>query len=1205
MKTEIDKRDRSNSFDISVGRSNTRKQIERRCPSTAALVVKDRRNHCVFCDGKHASEHCDNVKTLDVNVIKELVKKFKLCFRCFRDSHLARQCKVRCTICHKNHNYLFCFKRQDCQTTETNTNPKVVTFSSSEISGKSTMMQVCTLYVDKVNLTLLFDNGSDRSFISSDAVKRLRPNYVGKEDISYCGFGESVPTKVVSRNVYNVQFNGKEKSEKILLTEIPEICTTMYRPKVPVKLLEEFQGLKWANRYDKGERVKVDVLIGLDYYWKLMRPGKSAHSASGLVANETIFGNWVLSGSWQTENYPRTRVSNGNQLLVLDTVSDATVRRFWEIDSLGVMKDNNTHKDHTLESFNRSILFIDNRYEVKLPWVEEKKPFLLNNFDQACKRLDSLNKRLVKTPSLREEYMLVMQNLEKEDIIEEVLPHEIDRSDRSVYYLPHRPVVKESSSSTKVRPVFDASALGSNGVSLNDCMEKGPPLTANLLDVLLRFRRWKYALTADVSKAFLQIRVNESDRDVHRFLLTQANSFRVMRINRVPFGNTASPFLLNATIKFHLSRQPNSRAVTELDTNLYVDDWLSGADQESELNELKADANIVMNKANLPLTKWCSNNAKVVEQPLNEQLFKEKDHAIDQCKVLGILWKPEEDKLSFGGIDVNILNMVITKRVVLGMISRIFDPMGFLQPYVMSAKIIFQGLWKLGLGWDDQLPEVEEKKFQGWLKELPELRKFSVPRCFVNRSWDNKLKVELHAFGDSSELGYGTCVYLKIVEEDGFIQTSLVLSKARLAPIKKVTLPRLELMGALLSARLVTYVKRALLLPEDTKCYCWTDSTVALQWIKGDANKWKPFVSNRVAEIQELTSPECWGHCRGVENPADILTRGFSLESLISSNFWLHGPVWLSQEVFVESDCLVTDSRVVVDEILCDDLVQLKVESQSVSLFPVQRWGALSKALRVCAFVLRFCRNLKARSGKFQCSSRSGELVTEELSEAHKRLMIDTQVQYYGKEITELKNGRQVHRQSSIFKMKPFLDENGLMRMSGRLNLSCNLSYNEKHPIILPKGHLSLLIVRDEHVNLKHGGVAQVMTSLRNRFWIVGLRNIAKQVKRQCTPCIRHDSRLPNQVPAPIPRKRIEMAPPFAIVGVDYAGPLFTADFVGKKFYLLMFTCAVIRAIHIELVDSLSMVISYLHLGVSQREEVCQILLFLTMQKRSRPLHHI
>ena len=223
-----------------------------------------------------------------------------------------------------------------------------------------------------------------------------------------------------------------------------------------------------------------------------------------------------------------------------------------------------------------------------------------------------------------------------------------------VYYMPHRPVVKESSLATKVRPVFDTSAKGYNGVSLNDCLETGPSLLPDLPGILIRFRRWKVALSADVSKAFLQIQVCQQDQDVHRFLWNDKGVVRVMKFVRLPLsGNKSSPFLLNAVVKHHLANYSPSQLVHELQQNLYVDDWLSGGDDDVEAEERFRGALEIMGQAGLRLIKWGSNSdwvKGIACQEYNDRYVGEKSF-----KVLGMRWVLHEDCFRFDGWQAHIV----------------------------------------------------------------------------------------------------------------------------------------------------------------------------------------------------------------------------------------------------------------------------------------------------------------------------------------------------------------------------------------------------------------------------------------------------------------------------------------------------------------------------------------------------------------------
>ena len=338
-----------------------------------------------------------------------------------------------------------------------------------------------------------------------------------------------------------------------------------------------------------------------------------------------------------------------------------------------------------MKEFNEAISFSDGRYEVPLLWKKDCGPDkLCDNERLAQKRLSCLSRRLNKDPKLLSSYNAALHEMEVSGIIQEVnseekiVPH-------PVYYLPHHPVVREASLTTKVRPVFDASAAGCNGISLNDCMEAGPSLVPSLVAILVRFRRWRVALTGDITKAFLQIRVRKEDQDVHRFLWDSEGRIRIMKFLRVPFGNKCSPFLLNATIKHHLSKFPHSRAVEELRENLYVDDWLSGTDSAEDGCVLYQEARAILMEASMPLSKSFSNDPVV-----SETLFKDEGMKLqDTVKILGLKWVRTSDCFSFEGLQIPV-NLTTSKRVILSFLARLFDPMGFLTPYVMIAKILLQ-----------------------------------------------------------------------------------------------------------------------------------------------------------------------------------------------------------------------------------------------------------------------------------------------------------------------------------------------------------------------------------------------------------------------------------------------------------------------------------------------------------------------------------
>ena len=749
-----------------------------------------------------------------------------------------------------------------------------------------------------------------------------------------------------------------------------------------------------------------------------------------------------------------------------------------------------------------------------------------------------------------------------------------------VFYLPHRPVVRESSTSTKVRPVFDASARDIRGVSLNDCLHVGPSLTPNICDVLSRFRRHKVAAVADISKAFLNIELQEEDADVQRLLWDVSGVRRHMKVGRVLFGINSSPFLLNATIRHHLLQyQPPSETVVQLQDQLYVDDFLGGSDSEEGAWGLFVEARDVLAKAGMPLTKCASSSKVVFDRAQAESLSVPETETL---KVLGVQWSCEEDCFLFEGIPIPV-GVVTTKRVVLSCIARFFEPLGFLAPFLMKAKCLFQDLWKLGLEWDEPVPPSFQKEFIGWLQDLEKLKEVRIPRCLVIGAWtDVEQQVEVHGYGDASLKGYGAVVYLRSPgRSSDSCHVSLLMSKVRVAPLRRVTLARLELLAALLVARLVRHLISALRLPVSCAYRCWSDSQVALAWIRGDSSRWKQFVSNRVLEIQQLTDPQRWSYCPSAQNPADILSRGASAVELVGSELWFHGPPSLREGVSAQdspggeesadvSDEVGRETKSSVSRVESEDgeavLAAVVPGSQAEKVFPFSRWSSFSRAIRVMGWVKRFIHN-----ARFPQERRTeSDLSFVEMSQAKHQVLQVNQRQEFPAEYAALQGGKSVAKSSPLYKLNPEMGGDQLIRVRSRLD-HAELSFDEKRPVIVPKGDLANMIVRFQHEKvLTHAGVSTLVASLRGTYWILGVRRICKQVKKSCLACQKQDARAVGEVAAPLPRQRVTRSSPFTVTGLDFCGPVFCADFPGKSFYICLFTCAVTRAVHLEMTDSLS-----------------------------------
>ena len=829
--------------------------------------------------------------------------------------------------------------------------------------------------------------------------------------------------------------------------------------------------------------------------------------------------------------------------------------------------------------------------------MDSHKP-LPDNFQLSLKRLNGLLHRLKQTPDLLKQYDSIIRDQIERGIVEPV--SDGSTTSHLCHYLPHHAVVRNDKTTTKLRIVYDASAKMAGEASLNDCLHKGPKFNQLILDILLRFRAFKYVLIADLEKAFLQVSVVEDDRDVLRFLWVDdikkdCPEICTLRFTRVVFGVSASPFLLNATLKHHLEKHAATHPdlVKRLLESTYVDDIVSGADSEEDAFELYSQAKSVFRDGGFNLRKFVS-NSKPLQQRIEhaEQLHStgisrvsvdSLSNALDESyvgatlgdhraldaeeqKVLGVCWNPVDDCLLFDVSSVARLASTLepTKRNVISIVGRFYDPLGFLTPVTIRFKIFFQKLCDCKIDWDEPLSDEVGDEWKTLVGDLQAgACTLSMPRSYHTSCNGVPTSRYLCGFCDASTRAYAAVIYLVTVIDDG-AEITFVAAKTRVAPLQPQTIPRLELLSALLLARLISTVDDSLKsILSHFELRCFTDSQVALYWIQGVDREWKPFVRNRTAEIRRKVAPEQWSHCPGETNPADIPSRGISFPELSVSRLWHHGPNWLPvaissqpevETITMPEECAsemkrTTHTLLTTDEGPCME-----------NVIDCQRYSSLSRLLRVTAYVRRAVQLFKGSTAV----NRQAGLTSTELTNAEKLWLLTVQV--------TLKNDKYFttwQKQLNLFQ-----DERGLWRCGGRL-ANASIPYATKYPILLPRGHhFTALVVRDAHVRVAHDGVKETLTETRRKFWIIKGRSFVRSLIHQCILCRRfHGTPYRAPPPPPLPDIRVKEEPPFSFTGVDFAGPLHVRSFGltnSKKVWICLFTCLVTRAVHLDVVTDLS-----------------------------------
>eukprot|EP00794_Sanderia_malayensis_P015458 gene15458-biopygen12863 len=490
------------------------------------------------------------------------------------------------------------------------------------------------------------------------------------------------------------------------------------------------------------------------------------------------------------------------------------------------------------------------------------------------------------------------------------------------------------------------------------------------------------------------------------------------------------------------------------------------------------------------------------------------------------------------------------------------DNSGIVSPLCVKAKIIFQELCKQNLGWDDPVPEEQQRRWEAWVSELNEVKSITIPRFMFYEGEGEVLDCQLHGFGDASQKGYCAAIYLVYKTNSG-IFTKLLCSKSRVAPLKQLTIPRLELLSARILATLMSNVKNAL--SEQVtinKVRFWLDSKTALYWINNQG-EWKQWVQFRVAEILQQSEKDQWGHVAGLSNPADLGSRGTTASQLVHSELWWRGPAWLREgeeswpaELRLEdtADIAVERKKTVVANMIAEE------EEGLSQVIDASRFNNLNTLLRVTALTYRFIDNLKAKKAKQEIKVNNLEVNDMKRAEL-----------YWIREAQ-----KQLTREEHYKKTKESLgieEREGTLKCKGRLEHS-DLDIEARFPIILPKNHkFTDLIVVNSHLKTHHGGVKTTLAEVRTKFWIVKGRQYVKKLLRGCFICKKFEGKAyrPGQTSA-LPEFRVTQALPFSRVGVDFAGPFFVKQTSSEmsKAYLALFSCCVTRALHLELVSDLN-----------------------------------
>ncbi|XP_064072091.1 uncharacterized protein LOC135193463 [Vanessa tameamea] len=907
---------------------------------------------------------------------------------------------------------------------------------------------------NEYSIRALLDQGSQASFVTESTVQYLGlKKTVFTSQIAGLGGNKAI----VSKTMVTMEIKSRYKPDfKILIKAhvLKNITSLLSTRRVEAKEWQELEGLMLADpEYFNSNH--IDLLLGADVYGVILQEGMKKNPEGTLIAQATSLG-WILSGTVSCNIKPSSRIS-----VMHCCESEDLLKKFWELES-DVPKQKSsmfTEEERLCEQLFTQTTKRDpnGRYIVRLPF-KNGYPEVTGSRDIAEKRLKSLEVKFSKDPILKTKYQEVISEYLKLDHMEEVPPEDINNP--KAIYLPHHAVIRNDKETTKVRIVYDASCKGKNNLSLNDQLLVGPTLQPELRHIIMQWRCSPICMSADIVKMYRQVKVERQDADCQRILWRNNKNepIKYYRHTRVTFGTSSAPYLavkaLQQVARDHSTDYP--LAVERVFNNFYVDDFMTGVQTCEEGKQVFVEMNELLGKAGFSLQKWNSNDDSLVME-MNQKENREKDikeeikiKENEITKILGLTWNRSDDIFRYA-VSLPHLQQPVTKRKIISDISRLYDPLGWVGPSIIIAKVMIQKLWLAGLDWDEEIPENLLQEWLTYREEQILLGNIRLPRWVGIKSNDNL--VELHGFCDASKTAYAAAVYIRVIDSEGKVNTSLVTAKTKVAPVKQVSIPRLELCGAVLLTRLIIEVARVMKI-EKHNLHAWTDSTIVLAWLNSHPSRWNVFVANRVSEILSSLDPQTWCHVTSKENPADYASRGIKPSDLVNNELWFHGPKFISCEPIIYHKPKDFET----------ELETVKVHHATEENLGWTKFSSLTRTIRVVAYCRRFINNSKASNYKLNTSY----LTAKELKEALKICIITCQISNFNKEISIIREKKNLPKNCKIRMLNPFLDNEGILRVGGRLKFS-SLTFDRKHPILIPKeSHLAQLIIADAHRQTLH-----------------------------------------------------------------------------------------------------------------------------------------
>lgn len=1175
--------------------------------------ISIQKSTCIFCKATdHIIYYCKEFLKLSVSTRLYQIRKLKACTNCLRLGHVSNDCSYGpCRVCKNKHNSLLHLGKQgytqQSPKSQSTTHSNFITsdnpdnnnlVKNSDVQDKGLNAQdnlsvvSCSQNIQSTNAhctantfivlstaiveaydsdnkpivcRVLLDGGAQSNFITVDFSKKLNLPPI-KMNVKVIGINGQpvdihymVKTKIKSL-VSNEHFNLNFLVTNQITGNTPQFSFDCSKLNLP-------NNIKLADP-TFNESGPVDILLGNGIFMHLLSTGQI--KLGNKPYQEPILQNtklgWVVAGPFQSillsdQSFCNLSTTPSNNL-------EKQIENFWLLEECPNKLINYSIEESEVESHFQENFKRDNsgNFIVSLPFK--------NNFEQlgdskqtAILRFQSLERKFLKCPELKEQYTKFMQEYIDMGHMSPVSDYKIFDSNPN-YFLPHHAVIKDTSETTKLRVVFDASAKSTTNLSLNDVLKIGPCIQQSIFYILLRFRTHQIVFTADIAKMYRCIKVDSNELKFQQIFwrFSPTEPLLQYKLETLTYGTGPASFLATRCLKqLALDNNSNFPKASELIIDdFYMDDWLSGANDIPSALELINDVNNILSSANFNLRQWSSNDQSILDH------FKNSEHsnvpfiikANQNSKTLGTFWNSQSDSLGY--MTRPSQHTIFTKRKILSIICQIFDPLGLIGPVITRAKIFIQKLWQLKLGWDDPIPQEFLVSWYQFCNNIHLLDSLEFPRHILIR---DRIYTEIHVFCDASQIAFGSCIYFRSVDSSGQVLVRLGCSKSRVAPLKVVSLPRLELCGALLATQFANTVIEAVKVEID-QIYYWSDSTITLAWIRSDPSRYKVFVANRIAKIQNLSKSSQWQHVSSENNPADYISRGINPDEMKGLDMWFNGPDWLLKDKQFWPKFMPNISDEIPDQRPINNalIVQIPIKNELI-----YKYSSFNKLVHIVAYICRFKNNCLNSPNERIC----GNLSITEIEFATQKIVKVVQNEAFSSEIKDLRKSKFVSRRSKLVLLDPFLDEHGIVRVGGRLK-NANVPFDFKHPIIIPtKHHFTTLLIRHEHLKNLHAGPQSLLSIIRQRYWPLGGRRVVRSLLKKCIVCFRVNPPITFQKMGDLPAPRVQVSHPFSVCGVDLGGPYliknsFLRNTKSIKAWLCVFICFSSKAMHLELVTELS-----------------------------------